>query len=256
MAANTCRFPVVVTLITASVSISLHALGHEGVQVHLPPGYPKKYHKMPTFQDSYASLYPGYPSSWEETVPQYPQHHPEYLASDHNYHSSAYHREHTFSSLHSGRSSGNAIGYPLDDISNIRYPENPVVGYPNYGYPVMGSSPNDVVNRTFVPPWDASIWDQPLDPDVCRTLAGLSRPQLHICTRSTDTVGAAAIGLNMAVRECLRQFANHRWNCTALNTLANNPHTAPIMARGYSESAFGHAITAAGVTHSIARACA
>ncbi|XP_042234313.1 protein Wnt-4-like [Homarus americanus] len=260
------HFPVVVAILV-SLAIIFPARGYEGVHVRVPPGYPKKYQKLPTsYQGGYVSRYPGYPTTWREPAPQYPQQHVGYLGNDNGYtggHSRAtdsYSQDtqngYRINGLGGVRLSGNNIGYPMDTVPQIRYQQNPVVGYPNYGYPVIGSSPNDVINRTFVPPWDASVWDQPLDPDVCRTLAGLSRPQLHICTRTTDIAGAAAIGLGMAVRECRRQFANHRWNCTALLTPTNNPHTAAIMGRGYSESAFGHAITAAGVTHSVARACA
>ncbi|XP_071526641.1 protein Wnt-4-like [Panulirus ornatus] len=273
--ATTCNLPVVVAIL-ASIAITLPALSYEGVHVRLPPGYPKKYQKLPTsYQERYATRYPGY--AWRDPAPQYPrQHHQQqqqqqqhvgYLGNDGRY-PSRYSRTragyphgvlngYRISGLDNVHLSGNVITYPADNVhQTVGYPQSPAVGYPNYGYPLIESSPNDVINRTFVSPWEAAIWDQPLDPDVCRTLAGLNRLQLHLCVRNTDTAGAAAIGLNLAVRECRRQFANHRWNCTALTTTTNNPHTAAIMAKGYSESAFGHAITAAGVTHSVARACA
>ncbi|XP_069185515.1 protein Wnt-4 [Procambarus clarkii] len=262
VAATTCRFSLLVAIVVAYVAITPPAWGHQGLHVHLPAGYPKKYQKIPaSFQGGYVPHYPGYPPTWEDSSAQYPQQQLAYPATDTGYSNNPndpYSGDNGFriSGLGSIRISGNDIGYPADNLQDTRYPQNPVVGYPNYGYPVVGSSPNEVINRTFEAPWDASIWDQPLDHDVCRTMVGLSRLQLHVCTRSTDTAGAAAIGLNIAVKECRRQFANHRWNCTALSTPTNNPHTAPIMARGYSESAFGHAITAAGITHSVARACA
>ncbi|KAK8396899.1 hypothetical protein O3P69_005112 [Scylla paramamosain] len=233
----------VVLVVLASVIATLTARQFEGVHARLPPGYPKKYLKEESVQYPGARYgthtYPHYP--WKEATPMYL----DYLTNrEGNTPPATHHKYHA---------PGNYIGYPE---SNVGYPPNTVVGYPNYGYPVVESSPNDVVNQTFVTPWDAAVWDQPLDPNVCRTLGGLTRPQLQVCNRNRDIAGAAAIGLTLAVRECRRQFANHRWNCTALTTPSNNPHTAAIMTRGFSESAFGHAITAAGVTHSVARACA
>ncbi|XP_045122243.1 protein Wnt-4-like [Portunus trituberculatus] len=229
----------VILVVLASVAVTLTARQFEGVHV---PGYPKKYpkqEKLPYPGARYGThTHPQYP--WREGTAMYL----DYLTNKEG---------NTPTAAHTYHAPGNYIGYPE---SNVRYPANTVVGYPNYGYPVVESSPNDVVNQTFVTPWDAAEWDQPLDPNVCRTLGGLTRPQLQVCNRNRDIAGAAAIGLSLAVRECRRQFANHRWNCTALTTPSNNPHTAAIMTRGFSESAFGHAITAAGVTHSVARACA
>ncbi|CAL4122941.1 unnamed protein product, partial [Meganyctiphanes norvegica] len=160
-----------------------------------------------------------------------------------------------FDTLNTLKRIGVNLRYPMTSIFGFGTSHPTVPGYPQYGYP-MRTSPNDVVNGSdLVSPWDAAMWDHPLDPDVCRNLGGLTASQKMLCTRNIEVVGAAAIGLGMAVRECRRQFANHRWNCTALTTHTNNPSSAPIMQRGYSESAFGHAITAAGVTHAVARAC-
>ncbi|XP_041779303.1 protein Wnt-10a [Anopheles merus] len=96
-------------------------------------------------------------------------------------------------------------------------------------------------------------------PDVratCRTVPGLARDQLELCYRASDVTAAAIEGLELGVRECQYQFQWHRWNCSSLSTKSRNPHTSSMLKRGYRESAFAYAIAAAGVTHSVARACA
>ncbi|XP_035904469.1 protein Wnt-10a [Anopheles stephensi] len=96
-------------------------------------------------------------------------------------------------------------------------------------------------------------------PDVratCRTVPGLTRDQLELCYRASDVTAAAIEGLELGVRECQYQFQWHRWNCSSLSTKSRNPHTSNMLKRGYRESAFAYAVAAAGVTHSVARACA
>ncbi|EAT48352.1 AAEL000600-PA [Aedes aegypti] len=96
-------------------------------------------------------------------------------------------------------------------------------------------------------------------PDVratCRTVPGLTREQLELCYRASDVTAAAIEGLELGVRECQHQFQWHRWNCSSLSTKSRNPHTSSMLKRGYRESAFAYAVAAAGVTHSVARACA
>ncbi|XP_065080548.1 protein Wnt-10a [Ochlerotatus camptorhynchus] len=95
-------------------------------------------------------------------------------------------------------------------------------------------------------------------PDVratCRTVPGLTREQLELCYRASDVTAAAIEGLELGVRECQHQFQWHRWNCSSLSTKSRNPHTSSMLKRGYRESAFAYAVAAAGVTHSVARAC-
>uniref|UniRef100_A0AAG5DWM4 Protein Wnt n=1 Tax=Anopheles atroparvus TaxID=41427 RepID=A0AAG5DWM4_ANOAO len=96
-------------------------------------------------------------------------------------------------------------------------------------------------------------------PDVratCRTVPGLTRDQLELCYRASDVTAAAIEGLELGVRECQYQFQWHRWNCSSLSTRSRNPHTSSMLKRGYRESAFAYAVASAGVTHSVARACA
>ncbi|KAJ1524299.1 hypothetical protein ONE63_010810 [Megalurothrips usitatus] len=96
---------------------------------------------------------------------------------------------------------------------------------------------------------------------LCRTLPGLSRDQQALCRRQPDATWTALQGLRAAAAECQQQFRSQRWNCSALTPrglagLAGNPQGAALLRAGFRESAFAHAISAAGITHAISRACA
>ncbi|XP_046675324.1 protein Wnt-10a isoform X2 [Homalodisca vitripennis] len=97
--------------------------------------------------------------------------------------------------------------------------------------------------------------DLPPTSTVCKTFPGLTKGQLELCHKYPDVTAAAFHGLQMAVEECQYQFRWHRWNCSSLNTKNRNPHSSSILQKGYRESAFSYAISAAGVAHSVARAC-
>ncbi|KAJ8726153.1 hypothetical protein PYW07_000851 [Mythimna separata] len=91
---------------------------------------------------------------------------------------------------------------------------------------------------------------------TCRLVGGLTREQRTVCHEAPDTVAIAFEGLQLAVKECQHQFRWHRWNCSSLLIKSSNPHGSSIMKRGFRESSFLYALTAAGVAHSVARACA
>ncbi|XP_030383854.1 protein Wnt-10b [Scaptodrosophila lebanonensis] len=90
---------------------------------------------------------------------------------------------------------------------------------------------------------------------TCRSVPGLTKDQLELCYKASDVTAAALEGLDMAIRECQIQFQWHRWNCSSLSTKSRNPHASNLLKKGYRESAFAFAISAAGVAHSVARAC-
>ncbi|XP_037882219.1 protein Wnt-10b [Glossina fuscipes] len=90
---------------------------------------------------------------------------------------------------------------------------------------------------------------------TCRSVPGLTKDQLELCYKASDVTAAALEGLDLAIKECQAQFQWHRWNCSSLNTKSRNPHASNLLKKGYRESAFAFAISAAGVAHSVARAC-
>ncbi|XP_028035822.1 protein Wnt-10b-like [Bombyx mandarina] len=91
---------------------------------------------------------------------------------------------------------------------------------------------------------------------TCRLVGGLTREQRSVCHEAPDTTAIAFEGLQLAVKECQHQFRWHRWNCSSLSVKSSNPHSSAIMKRGFRESSFLYALTAAGVAHAIAKACA
>ncbi|XP_077294010.1 protein Wnt-5b-like [Arctopsyche grandis] len=86
----------------------------------------------------------------------------------------------------------------------------------------------------------------------CWKLPGLSAGQRRICALYLDHMPAVGSGAKDAIGECQHQFKNRRWNCTA-----NNDTTVfgPLTKIGSRESAFTHAVLAAGASLWVARAC-
>ncbi|XP_031847560.1 wnt oncogene analog 10 [Nomia melanderi] len=90
---------------------------------------------------------------------------------------------------------------------------------------------------------------------VCNGIPGLTKEQRELCHRNPDVTVAAIKGLQMAISECQHQFMWHRWNCSSLTPSSRTQQSSVLLQRGYRETAFAFAISAAGVAHSVARAC-
>ncbi|CAG5056509.1 unnamed protein product [Parnassius apollo] len=100
----------------------------------------------------------------------------------------------------------------------------------------------------------------PMSPGVLYMDAGvhstLRRKQRRLARENPGVLTAVAKGANMAVSECQHQFKYRRWNCTTRNFLRGKNLFGKIVDRGCRETAFIYAITSAGVTHAVSRACA
>ncbi|KAF6031676.1 WNT10A [Bugula neritina] len=94
-----------------------------------------------------------------------------------------------------------------------------------------------------------------INPDnICRDFENLQPHQKAICRRHPHATASGMQGILLAIHECQRQFSGQRWNCSNLDTSIANDH--PLMSKGYRETAFTHAITAAGILHQVATSCA
>ncbi|KAG8239069.1 hypothetical protein J437_LFUL018894 [Ladona fulva] len=72
----------------------------------------------------------------------------------------------------------------------------------------------------------------------------------EICRKEPNLLREISRGAALGTKECHYQFRNRRWNCTALRRSLRK-----ILMKDTRETAFVHAITAAGVTYSVTRAC-
>ncbi|XP_051859043.1 protein Wnt-4 isoform X1 [Drosophila albomicans] len=84
----------------------------------------------------------------------------------------------------------------------------------------------------------------------CRYMPA-TRRQNHQCRKETGLPGTLNEARKLATQHCEDQFRYDRWNCSIETRGKRN-----IFKKLYKETAFVHALTAAAMTHSIARACA
>ncbi|KAE9415129.1 hypothetical protein Angca_009312, partial [Angiostrongylus cantonensis] len=90
------------------------------------------------------------------------------------------------------------------------------------------------------------------NPSACSVIPGLSTKQREICIYHPDTMKFLIDGLRMAISQCQHAFRDQVWNCTLT---VPGVGTTPLKIAS-KESAFVYAIASAGVSHSLAKACA
>ncbi|KAL0273550.1 UNVERIFIED_CONTAM: hypothetical protein PYX00_006186 [Menopon gallinae] len=84
---------------------------------------------------------------------------------------------------------------------------------------------------------------------ICKKRSRL-RGQMEAICRDETLLEEIVKGVEMGTRECQHQFRNWRWNCTT-----NNKSLKKILMKDTREAGFVNAVTAAGVTFSVTRAC-
>uniref|UniRef100_A0A8B9S957 Protein Wnt n=1 Tax=Apteryx owenii TaxID=8824 RepID=A0A8B9S957_APTOW len=78
------------------------------------------------------------------------------------------------------------------------------------------------------------------------------RSQVCICQRQVEAMDAVKHGVELAIKECQHQSHSRRWNCSTLQGLRV---FGKVTIQGTQESAFIHAISAAGVAFAVTRVC-
>ncbi|XP_063897127.1 protein Wnt-5b [Helicoverpa armigera] len=87
---------------------------------------------------------------------------------------------------------------------------------------------------------------------VCAKLHGLTPGQRRVCRRHKDHMPIVSLGVKQGINECQYQFKGRRWNCTVTGDATV---FGPLTLIASRETAFTHAITSAGVSLSVSRAC-
>jgi hypothetical protein len=89
--------------------------------------------------------------------------------------------------------------------------------------------------------------------EFCSQFSGLTPGQAKLCELYADHMAPVAKGARIGIVECQHQFKESQWNCS---TISNNTVFGNGIAKvGSRESAFVHAISAAGVLQAIGRSC-
>ncbi|XP_030210590.1 protein Wnt-16 [Gadus morhua] len=78
-----------------------------------------------------------------------------------------------------------------------------------------------------------------------------SREQKELCRKRPFLLPAVQAGARLGLAECQSQFKHERWNCTSKDFSVFGYE----LTSGTKESAFIHAVMAAGLVHAITRAC-
>jgi len=85
---------------------------------------------------------------------------------------------------------------------------------------------------------------------VCKKTQSFFHTKEDFCKSKPELISTVSDGIDVSVDECQWQFKNRRWNCsTSKNSVKK------ILRYDYRETAFIYAITSAGVTFSVTRAC-
>uniref|UniRef100_UPI00358FBA20 protein Wnt-6-like isoform X2 n=1 Tax=Myxine glutinosa TaxID=7769 RepID=UPI00358FBA20 len=85
---------------------------------------------------------------------------------------------------------------------------------------------------------------------ICREARRASGRAGTLCQREPQVVRAVVAGARLGLRECRHQFARRRWDCSV-----PRKYFGRILQQDIREAAFVNAITSAGVTFAVTKAC-
>lgn len=89
----------------------------------------------------------------------------------------------------------------------------------------------------------------------CTSIPGLQNDKvLTFCESNRQMLPSVAEGARIGIFECQVQFQGRRWNCSTIE--GDESVFGNVLNRGSRETAFVNSILAAGLVHSISRACA
>ncbi|KAI2561933.1 LOW QUALITY PROTEIN: WNT11 isoform 2 [Pan troglodytes] len=86
----------------------------------------------------------------------------------------------------------------------------------------------------------------------CKQLEGLVSAQVQLCRSNLELMHTVVHAAREVMKACRRAFADMRWNCSSIELA---PNYLLDLERGTRESAFVYALSAAAISHAIARAC-
>ena len=89
--------------------------------------------------------------------------------------------------------------------------------------------------------------------EFCSSFSGLTPGQVKLCELYSDHLSAVGKGAKIGIVECQHQFRSSQWNCSSVSN--NTVFGTSVSSMATRESAFVHAISAAGVLQAIARSC-
>ncbi|XP_004076689.1 protein Wnt-11 isoform X1 [Oryzias latipes] len=89
----------------------------------------------------------------------------------------------------------------------------------------------------------------------CKRLSGLVSSQVQLCRSNLELMQTIVQAAREVKKTCQKTFADMRWNCSSIEIAADGQKYPPDLDRGTREAAFVYALSAATISHTIARAC-
>ncbi|XP_041278314.1 protein Wnt-11 isoform X2 [Onychostruthus taczanowskii] len=86
----------------------------------------------------------------------------------------------------------------------------------------------------------------------CKQLEGLVVSQVQLCRSNLELMQTIIQAAREVIKTCRKTFSDMRWNCSSIELA---PNYLLDLDRGTRESAFVYALSAAAISHTIARAC-